>query len=43
MELLIQHQTRSLRSALLENRYRPPWATDEVLTIKFDLPDNKKS
>ena len=33
----------SLRSALLENRYRPPWATNEVLTIKFDLPDNKKT
>ena len=33
----------SLRSALLENRYRPPWATDEVLTIKFNLPATKKT
>ena len=33
----------SLRSALLENRYRPPWATDEVLTIKFNLPATQKT
>ena len=33
----------SLRSALLENRYRPPWATNYVLTIKFNLPTSDKT